>query len=164
MTVAAEGSRYFAVTPPAGLPSVALRVTGPLACLPAYIDADGRATSPAPVFRSSAEWGTVHVNGRLIIPTTTYIVFAEVTAGTPIGSGAATTWLWGDANNANGVDLFDILCVLDGSKGVFTHCTLRGGDLLDFTPDGAVNAADVNAVLESFQSLPYPDSNPCAGR
>jgi hypothetical protein len=166
MTVAAVGSRYLAVTPPAGLASVALRVgSAGLTCLPKYVDASGLLTDAA-VFRSSAEWGTVFVRGRPIVPSRAYAVQAEVTAGTPIGSGTVTTWAWGDVNHGNGVSVFDILCALDGSQGIFTKCALQADDLtgLDFTPDGVVNDDDVQAVLNGFRSLSYPDPDPCAGR
>ena len=166
MIVEAVGSRYLAVTLPAGLASVALRVGSVgLLCLPKYVDMGGLLTD-APVFRSSAEWGTVFVRGRPIVPSRAYTVQAEVTAGTPIGSGTATTWAWGDANQVNGVSVFDVLCVLDGSQGMFTKCALQADDLtgLDFTPDGVVNGDDIQAVLSGFRSLSYPDSDPCAGR
>jgi hypothetical protein len=164
MTVAAVGSRYLAVTPPVTPEPLALFVTGPPECAAKYVDAAGLAVSAVPVFRSAAEWGTVHVHGLLVIPSKAYTVRAEVTAGVPIGSGAATTWGWGDADHVRNVDLFDILCVLDGTDGVFDTCTLYGADLtgLDYTPDGIVNQLDIDAVLEGFQSLPYPDPD-CSG-
>ena len=162
MTVTAAGPRALAVTPPAGLASVALRVTSAgLACLPRYVDAAGHLTA-APVFRSSAQWGTVFVADRPIVPSTSYSVSAEVVAGTPIGSGSAATWAWGDVDNVNGVNLFDILCVVDGSHGIFTHCASRAVDLQGNVPDGVIDSADINAVLGAFSGSPYPDATPCA--
>lgn len=161
VAVAAAGSRYLAVTPPAGLSSVAIRVTSAgLACLPQYVDAAGH-LGAAPVFRSSAEWGTVYVTGREVIPSRAYNVTAEVVAGTPIGGGTTATWAWGDADNQDGVNLFDILCVLDGSQGLFPHCTLRGVDLHGTVPNGLADADDIGAVLDAFASVPYPDADPC---
>jgi len=161
VTVAAAGSRYLAVTPPAGLSSVALRVTSAgLACLPKYVDATGHLVA-APVFQSSAAWGTVYVTAREIAPSRAYDVTAEVVAGTPIGGGTTTTWAWGDVDNQDGVNLFDILCVLDATQGSFPHCTLHGVDLYGTVPNGVADTNDIGAVLDAFASVPYPDADPC---
>ena len=164
MTVTAIGPRYLAVTPPDTPELLALRVSGPPACVPRYVDAAGLADSATPVYRSSTDWGTVHVLGPLVIPSSVYTVQAEVTAGVPIGSATASTWLWGDADHVNDVDLFDILCVLDGTHGIFDTCTIYGVDLTGpgYTPDGVVDFQDIDAVLEGFQLLPYPDPE-CSG-
>jgi hypothetical protein len=165
MTVAAAGSRWLDVTPPTGLSSVALKVSAAgFGCLPKYVDATGALTS-SPVFRSSAQWGTMKVGDRPIVPGTAYTVQAEVVPGTPIGAGAATTWAWGDANNSGGVSVFDIVCALDGFQSIFTHCTSYGVD-----QNGAavahpvtIDLNDVIAVLDAFSGTPYPDATPCAG-
>jgi hypothetical protein len=165
LSVVAAGSRWIAVTPPPGLASVALRVgAAGFACLPKYVDATGALTA-SPVFRSSAQWGTVHIGDRSIIPSTTYTVQAEVVPGTPMASGTATTWRWGDADNSGDVNVFDIVCALDGLQGIFTNCTSYGVD------QGAgtlaipvtIDLADVTATLDAFAGVPYPDATPCAG-
>jgi len=162
MTVAASGSRYLAVTPPAGVSSVALRVSAAgLACLPQFVDATGRLVA-APVYRSPAAWGTVQVGDREILPATPYTVTALAPGAVPIGSGAATTWVWGNANNADDVNVFDIVCVLDGFGGIFTQCTLQGDDLKSGEPDRTIDLDDILAVLDAFGGLSYPDGNPCA--
>jgi hypothetical protein len=144
---------------------VALRVgAAGFACLPKYVDATGALTA-SPVFRSSAQWGTVHIGDRSIIPSTTYTVQAEVVPGTPMASGTATTWRWGDADNSGDVNVFDIVCALDGLQGIFTNCTSYGVD------QGAgtlaipvtIDLADVTATLDAFAGVPYPDATPCAG-
>jgi hypothetical protein len=162
MSATAIGSRWLEATPPAGLATVALKVTGGLACLPKYIDANGALTT-SPVFQSSAQWGTVRITGRPIVPLTAYSIQAEVTAGTPIGSAGATTWRWGDANNSGGVDVFDIVCALDGFQSVFTNCTAHGVD--QSAGSGVfpvtVDFADVTAVLDAFSGVAYTDATPC---
>ena len=76
------------------------------------------------------------------------------TGEVPIGSGSATTWAWGDTNNANGVDIFDILCVLDGSQNKFVKCTLHATDLRGPTPDGVIDPAKVTrGALENAASI-----------
>jgi hypothetical protein len=159
--VAAAGSRHLAVTPPPGLASVALKVSATgLACLPKYVDASG-GLSAVPVFRSSAQWGTVDVGDRTIVPATAYTVTAELAGGEAIGSGSATTKVWGDADGQNGVDVFDVVCVMDGSQGVFTNCGRNADDQKPGAPDGLVDLDDVLATLDAFSGLPYPDADPC---
>jgi hypothetical protein len=163
VTVAAAGSRWLAVTPPSGLSSVALRLgSGALGCLPLYVDATGALTG-APVFRSSAQWGTVYVGDRAVVPGTAYTVQAEVTAGVPIGSGTASTLAWGDTNGTGGVDLFDLVCVLDGSLGTFTTCSPQSDDHSPGPPvrPALVDLVDVQAVLDAFSGTAYPDFTPC---
>jgi hypothetical protein len=135
-----------------------------LACLPKYIDAAGGLTSSA-VFQSSAQWGTIHVGDRLIVPSAVYTVQAEVTAGTPIGSATASTWAWGNANNVDDVNVFDIVCALDGFQGSFANCTPYGVDQNQgvVVHPVAVDMSDVLAVLDAFSGTAYPDSSPCSG-
>ncbi len=163
----AVGSRYLEVTPPPGLPSVALRVeSASLTCLPRYVDAGGFLVD-TPVFQTSATWGTVLVTDREVIPSTLYDVRSDVrppldppNLSAPAG---ATTWLWGDTNNSAGVDVFDIVCVLDGFQDVFTNCALEGDDLRGDVPNREIDVFDIVGVLDAFQSLPYPDADPCSG-
>ena len=48
------------------------------------MDATGHLTG-SPVFQSSAQWGTVFVADRGIVPSRHYDVTAEVVPGTPVG-------------------------------------------------------------------------------
>jgi Lamin Tail Domain/CotH kinase protein/Dictyostelium (slime mold) repeat len=164
VSVAGAGSRWLAVTPPPGLASVALRVTAPgLSCLPEYVDAAGALTS-SPVFQSSAAWGTIQVGDRPIVPSTAYTVQAEVTPGTPIASASASTWAWGNANNTDDVNVFDIVCVLDGFQGIFTNCTPYGSDQNGgaLAHPVTIDLDDILGVLDAFSGSSYPDATPCA--
>ncbi|OWY63863.1 hypothetical protein B7486_50555, partial [cyanobacterium TDX16] len=163
--VSAVGPRYLAITPPADQPSVALRVeSAMLPCLPKYVDATGLLVS-SPVFMSSEAWGTVFVSDREIIPFTQYDVRADIRDPmdpenlTPAAS--ATTWRWGDVNDSTIVDVFDIVCVLDGFQDVFENCALEAVDLMGETPDRDVDLFDIMAVLDAYQDIAYPDPMPC---
>jgi hypothetical protein len=93
--VSAEGSRYLAVTPPVGLPAVALKVSAAgLACLPKYVDAAGGLTA-SPVFQSSTQWGTILVKARPIVPALLYTVTAEAMGGEPDRIRLRSTADWG---------------------------------------------------------------------
>ncbi|NOT02878.1 MAG: hypothetical protein HOP29_19940, partial [Phycisphaerales bacterium] len=58
---------------------------------------------------------------------------------------------YGDVNGDGAVDIFDILCVLDGFAGNFDTCALVN---LDLTPcpagDGVIDIFDILAVLDGF--------------
>jgi hypothetical protein len=71
--------------------------------------------------------------------------------------------LWGDANNVDGVELFDILCVQDGFGSIFTACTLEADDVRAGIPDRIIDVDDLMAVLDGVALLPYPDGDPCSG-
>ena len=155
----------MSITPPADAPSVALRVeSAAVACLPRYVNESGRLTDQ-PVFLSSDEWGTVIVGDAEIVPSTTYEVRADLRVdGEPENLSDAvsvTTWAWGDTNNIDGAELFDMLCVFDGLLGIFTHCSLYGVDLMAEVPDGTIDTLDTSAVLDAVRALPYPGS-PCS--
>lgn len=163
--VVAVGPRYIAITPPTGIPSVALRVeSAGFSCLPKYVDASGH-LSATPVFQSSAAWGTIFVGDRELIPNTLYNVAADVRApNEPENLSPASsllTWAWGDVDHDGDVSIFDIVCVLDGFQNVFTTCTLQGDDLQGTVPDRLVDVFDIMAVLDAFQGVPYPDLAPC---
>lgn len=164
MTATSEGSRYLAVSPPADVGAVALRVTSAgLACLPKWLDANGVVGS-TPVYRTPAEWGTVHARGREIVPGRSYTVETVTGTGQVVAGASAATWAWGDVDDVHGVDVFDILCVLDGSQGIFAKCPVRSVDLMGTVPDGSVDGQDIQAVRDAFAGLPYPDSDPCAAQ
>ena len=164
-TVVASGSRWLDVTPPVGLPSVALKVSAAgLGCLPMYVDIDGTLTS-TPVFQSSAAWGTIHVGDRPVVPSTEYTIDAEVTPGVSFATGSATTRAWGDADGDGDVNVFDIVCALDGFQGIFTNCTPYGVDQNGgaVSQPVTIDMEDVTAVLDAFSGTAYPDSSPCGG-
>jgi hypothetical protein len=160
VAVSAEGSRHLAVTPPPGLASLALKIEAAgVSCFPRYVNASG-GLSALPVYQSSAQWGTVHVGHRSIVPAKSYSVTAELPGGEAIGSGSATTNVWGDVNGRDGVDVFDIVCVMDGSQGL-TRCGANADDQTAGAPDNVIDLDDVMAVLEAFSGIPYPDVDPC---
>jgi hypothetical protein len=113
-----------------------------------------------PVFLSSAQWGTVNVADAAILPSTSYGVRADVRdVGSPPNLSAAvvaTTWQWGDLNNMNDVDLFDIVSMLDAFQDIFVNATLESSDLRGDVPNRDVDLFDIVAVLDAFQDLPYP--------
>ncbi|NOT02273.1 MAG: hypothetical protein HOP29_16830 [Phycisphaerales bacterium] len=59
----------------------------------------------------------------------------------------------GDVNHDGGVDIFDILCVLDGFAGEFGTCPLVDVDLTPCAPDGVVDIFDILDVLDAFAGV-----------
>ncbi|NOT01335.1 MAG: choice-of-anchor B family protein [Phycisphaerales bacterium] len=57
---------------------------------------------------------------------------------------------FGDVNHDGMVDIFDILCVLDGFAGVFTTCPQIDVDIMPCAPDGLIDIFDILAVLDAF--------------
>lgn len=171
----AEGSRYLAVTPRPGATAVALLVAGvdlSVSCVSLYVQSDGT-LAPNPVFKSPTGpdgWGTAHVRGLEIIPSTTYIVETECDTGLGIGRSAAasdTTWQWGDTDNSGGlVNILDITWVVDAFQGIFANATLYGTDLWgigsdDCPPQLRISIIDITRDLEAFQQFPFPCDDPC---
>jgi len=145
---------------------VALRVeSAAVSCLPRYINATGMLVD-TPVFQSSASWGTIQVGDEEMIPSTSYDVRSDVRLpAEPVNlsvPATAATWLWGDSNNNAGVNIFDIICILEGFQANFSICTLYGDDLMGTVPNRAINIFDITAVLDAFGGTPYPDADPCA--
>ncbi|NOT01666.1 MAG: right-handed parallel beta-helix repeat-containing protein [Phycisphaerales bacterium] len=68
------------------------------------------------------------------------------------GGGCAYAFaLFGDVNADGGVDIFDILCVLDGFAGVFTTCSQPSVDLAPCPAgDEMIDIFDILAVLDAF--------------
>ena len=172
-TVEAEGCRYLAVTPGDCDAPVRLLVTGNpsdpgVSCVSLYVQADG-SLGETPVALTPAEWGgTVHVYGGEIVPSKAYSVRAECGEVDPVNSAdvAATTWLWGDLNNANGVDIDDILQLLDAFQNIYAPGrSLENADLNSSgegcVPDQQIDIDDILGVLDAFQHLPFPCGDPC---
>ncbi|NOT01334.1 MAG: hypothetical protein HOP29_11980 [Phycisphaerales bacterium] len=58
---------------------------------------------------------------------------------------------YGDVNSDGMVDIFDILCVLDGFAGVFTTCAMEAVDLTpNCVGEGIIDIFDILAVLDAF--------------
>ncbi|NOT00183.1 MAG: hypothetical protein HOP29_06105 [Phycisphaerales bacterium] len=77
------------------------------------------------------------------------------TANRCVGSCQYPPVAFGDVNDDGGVDIFDILCVLDGFSGVFSVCTLAQ---LDLAPcpggDEIIDIFDILGVLDGFAGNP----------
>lgn len=163
------GPRYLAIEPPSGADSLALLVTGDsnnalVSCVSAYVQTDGTLAA-TPVFRTSAQWGSVvYVGDSEILPSTIYLVRADFgTPGNPILTAPLlmTTWRWGDPNNSGTVNLDDILCLLNAFAGTFTTCSLYSSDLQSAVPNRTINLDDILAVLGAFSGVAYPHPPPC---
>ena len=181
--VEALGPRYLAVTPVASALlaedqwGMAIEVSAAgISCLPMYVDADGLLQT-TPVYQTQAEWGTVHVHGRQIVPSTEYEV--RIVLRRPVDayevtseSTFATTSIWADlcgvlqSDPPNGVvNLTDILFVLDAFATNQGLVAVNGQYAADLTgpdgscvPNGVVNLSDVLPVLDNVAhpSPPYP--------
>jgi hypothetical protein len=173
--VVAEGSRYLAVSPRPGATPVALIVTGvdlAVSCVSLYVQSDWT-LGPDPVFKpptGSNGWGTAHVHGLEIIPSTTYVVETECDTGAGIGFSSAasdTTWQWGDTDNTGGlVNILDITWIVDGFRGIFINATRYAVDLWGIAPDDCqpqldITIIDVTKAIEAFQQFPFPCDDPC---
>ena len=164
-SLAAEGSRYLEVTPQQGDQSpVALLVSGDVndpdvSCVSLYVQGDGTLDS-APVFRTPAQWGTVHVRGEALIPGSPYHLRAQLETGVRSQAADAATWMWGDVNNSGVVNITDVLFAVNGFQGDFTHATLQNLDLAPCTPDEFINIDDVLAAVNAFVGDAYHDG-PC---
>ena len=64
------------------------------------------------------------------------------------------TSVYGDVNRDAGVDIFDIMCVLDGFVGRFDNCSAENVDLAAASGqcerDGVIDIFDILAVLDAF--------------
>lgn len=151
---AASGSRYLSVTPEASASPVAIYVQSTDACMAKYVDAGG-ALVDEPFYQLPEDWGTVHVTGVQIVPSTTFNV--QVDCGAELSAiAAATTWAWADGNDDGQIDIDDILCRLDGFAGSFSACALQAADVSGADPNRLVDLADIVAVTDAFVGLPYP--------
>ncbi len=173
--VMAEGSRYLSVTPQAGQTPVALLLTGVdlgVACVSMYIQPTGT-LGASPVYRlpqGPGGWGTVHVRGPRILPSTEYVVQTECDTGQGIGysvPASGVTWLWADANNSGfPVDFGDISLVVDGFRGIFNLTTiyavdLWGTDAAPCSPQFIIDFVDIMAAVDAFRQVPFPCPDPC---
>lgn len=73
------------------------------------------------------------------------------TAGCQSGVCVSTPKIYGDVNSDGTVDIFDILCTLDGFAGVFTECAMNDLDVVPCeSPDGVIDIFDILGVLDAF--------------
>jgi len=160
-TVQALGMLAFTVTPqPPGLGApVALHLRSPdWPCLDLYVQADGT-LGPVAFEQLVDDWDTIIVTGPKIVPSSEYLVEAEIgTFSTTPGSG--TTYLWGDHDASGGVDFRDIAL----SVRYFTWEVIAPIEQMDIAPcppDGSANLKDIAATVNAFVGWPYPCSLPC---
>jgi len=157
-TSSAVGPRHLTVTPAAGPAPVALHVGGAggdpaVDCVNLYVQADGQ-LGVSPVFQTPADWGTVYVRGAALVPGSAY----EVSTDCGFGSSdivTAATWTWGNVNNFGGVDLDDILIVLDRFGVPYAPATHSSADLQPCTPDNNIDLEDILAILDAFGGASY---------
>jgi len=167
--VVAEGCRYLAVTPTAGEDPVTLLVAADrddpnVSCVSRYVQADG-SLDVDPVYQTPAQWGTVHVFGMEIVPSTKYEVHTDCRfegSGFLSSAARATTWIWGDVNNDGAAQIDDVTLVYDGSQDIFPDgVTLENLDVSPCLPDGVIDTDDVAAVEQAYMGAPYPCPVPC---
>lgn len=153
VSVAPAGSRYLAITALGNQP-VTIKVTAMgMFWFPKYVTPSGF-LSDVPVVLTPEEWGTVYLADVGINPGGAYLVFVDSASWS--ASDQASTYAWGDTNNANGVNLDDILCVLRAFSGDFDGtCTLQSADLMGFSPNRSIDLDDILAVLGAFSGQPY---------
>ena len=166
--VAAHGPRYLRITPAASTMPVALRVNSAaprLPCLPKYVSASGRLVD-TPVFQTPEQWGTVFVSDRFVEPATAYSVKSDCRAQSDdpenlSSASSASTFLWGDADNTNVVDIDDVLILLGYFGEQAPPYDVLLVDLLGCTPSGIVDIDDLIGLLGAFASEAYPCPPPC---
>ncbi|NOS99054.1 MAG: hypothetical protein HOP29_00315 [Phycisphaerales bacterium] len=159
----ALGPRYLSATPtelPAGNQPVAIRVTSDdFPCLNHYVDAAGRLVDQ-PFFQLPSQWGAVAVADSEVVPGAAYSFRGDY-GGFQSAITTVQTPEWGNVNSAPGVDIFDILCVLDGFSGFYDVCALQAVDLVPAVPDHVIDIFDILAVLDAFSGGAYADPAPC---
>lgn len=164
--VEAEGCRYVAITPSAGIDPIALQIVIDPEGAPTtrYVTADG-SLGLDPVFRLPQEWGTVHVTHGLITPSTRFDVRTDCRfdgSGFLSNARSVTTWVWGDANGDGASQVDDISLVFAGSQGNFQNgATVENLDMSPCLPNRAVDAEDTQVVQDAFSNTPYPYVPPC---
>jgi Cys-rich repeat protein len=163
-TAVTDGPRHVGVTPAGGATPVAILVDSAdpdLFCLPKYVAADGR-FSDTPVFRTPAQWGTVHLADKYVEPATTYSIQSDCRAqptdpenlSPPV---SATTFLWGDIDNTGIPDVDDLIRMVQGFASLISY----DADLVPCESDIVVDVDDLLAFVAAFGFAPYPCPAPC---
>jgi hypothetical protein len=168
LTAAGIASRYLSVTPAAALQEVAVLVEGPSAdpdvsCVSAYVQADGT-LDLEPFFQTPIEWGSIEVRGVEIRPASTYEVRIDSgTPGNPVLSGpvSAQTRVFGEVDGSIGVDVDDLLCVLDGFAGTFLDCPLVACDLGPCAADRQITLDDILQACDAIAGESFACPSPC---
>ena len=197
--VAAEGPRYLTITPQAWAVSVALLVSGvdsEVSCMEGFVQEDGTLGShPFYLPPGPDGWRRIRVRDGDLVAGMTYRIQTDCDAsspGTEVSAPVdATLWRMGDVDNDHGVDVFDMVRVLDGFRGEFrrvpcltdvdcgavpphfscdreiNRCvwvTMQNVDMVGSvgcTPDGVVTIIDLTATVAAFQGQPDLCPGPC---
>lgn len=162
--VEAISSRHFYVTPqPEGSAApVALLVTSPdWPCLLQYVNPDGTLVGEAErVFMLNDDWGTILVQDRDVVPSTTYEVRAA--CGEFLSDpGSTSTRVWGDVNGNGTADAVDLQIVVDAVRSLPVSVPIEAMDLYPCVPDHLINSLDITLVVDAVKSLPFLCSTPC---
>jgi len=164
-----EGCQYVGVTPQTGSTLVALLLIGGCvdsqsSCVSAYVQEDGT-LGDEPLYRTQAQWGSVHVHGPEIVPSAKYIIRPkQFSDGQLLAPQAGTTYMWADTDVPWGgqVELNDILCVLNAFERDYTAtCTFYSANLYPCPPNNAIDLDDILTVLDAFAGEPFRCEPPC---
>ncbi len=120
----------------------------------------------APVYKTSAQWGTVKVRGAQIRPGTRYFAHAECDfeggGGLVLSNaGRATTWRWGDTEGDGDVEGPDIAASVNSFKGIAGAPPFERVNLWGCTPDGIIDGLDIASAVDAFKGFAYPCSWVC---
>jgi len=168
-SVSVLGARYLTITSVGGLPAeeVAIRMDADESCISRFVDlpnAEGLSRLVAdPVYATPAQWGQPIVSDDGIVPGTAYSVRIVHPAGTSDPT-AATTWLFGDANNDSAANFGDIQLTVAGFQGDFGLATLQAVDFSPCVTNGIINFDDIQKAVLAFQGIGYQESGctlPC---
>ena len=119
----------------------------------------GSALGGTPVYRVASDWGVVYVSGEDIRPSSSYSIHTVCDTGAgpfPSAGISVQTWLWGDADDNDAVNVLDISGAVDIIKRVPTATTLHGANIWGCNTDQAVNVLDVASFVDAVKSRPYP--------
>ncbi|MEK6677313.1 MAG: PQQ-dependent sugar dehydrogenase [Planctomycetota bacterium] len=163
VTAAAIGSRYVEMSAAASTGRMALKIAGngadpDVACMTRYVQADGTLGS-TPVFKTPNAWGTVTVTGFDIRPDTSYFAAAECLWGLS-GDGKMLTWIRGDLDHSNTVDVDDLIGMLEGFAGNFFFA-FEAVSIGPCAPDALIDLDDLQELLAAFANEVDLCPDPC---
>ncbi len=134
-----------------------------VSCASGYVQTDGTLSS-TPVFLSAVDWGVVEAMDRSVMrPSSLVEVRAETLDGARTDASVTRTLRYGDTNNDDIVNLFDLFCLLDEFMGNPSGCLFVDADLHPCEPNGSINLFDLFEILNSFSGQGYPCAGACAG-
>ena len=112
------------------------------------------------VFMLNDDWGTILVQDRDVVPSTTYEIRAA--CGEFLSDpGSTSTRVWGDVDGNGSADAVDLQIVIDSVKSLSVSVPIEAMDLYPRVPDNLINSLDLTLVVDAVKSLPFPCSTPC---